>query len=641
VRLFLSVAVTLALVGLGGYAAISRELRQHQIETYAHTHRADADTFEALDVDLHEPRAAALRDISQVLAAVGKRPGVEEAILIDTGNTVRGAADEATLGERDSDPRIDAALSQGRAYAGHEADPEADGRDFEFVRPVTVHGERFAFEVTYGHAGFDAQLDGIRQIILIGVVIALLLGGGAFYLLGGRSLMRSHRHALERATRDGLTDLPNQRAFHDDLAQAVATADRHPHPIALVLLDLDDFKLVNDRLGHPEGDALLIRVAGALRGGRFGDRAYRVGGDEFALILQHTDSVGARATVERLGDDLAKAGAAASMGVSVLRAGQTADSLRSEADAALYEAKRRGGNRVTHFEDIRDDVVITTADKRGAVHRLIEERGVSMLYQPIWNLTSGELIGVEALARPDESYDLSGPAEAFDIAERIGRVHELDVLCAERALELDPGSGSCPLLFINVTPQTLDLDALEGDWLRDAAERAGWPLHRVVVEVTERFGARTESVIKSLARLREQGFQLALDDVGTGNAGLEMLGGVGAEFVKIDRSIVAAGATEPNARAILMAMSTFARQTGAFVIAEGIEDAHTLDFLRGVHRGDLQPDSIIEGGQGYGLGRPADAPPHGPADLLPTPPAPGRFKGSRRAARGYSSSGVR
>ena len=126
-----------------------------------------------------------------------------------------------------------------------------------------------------------------------------------------------------------------------------------------------------------------------------------------------------------------------------------------------------------------------------------------------------------------------------------------------------------------------------------------------MIEVTERFGARTSSVIKSLQQLRRQGFKLAIDDVGTGNSGLEMLSSVGADFVKIDRGIVLAATTEAKARAVLMAMATYASQTGSFVIAEGIEDELTLDFLLTIERHDDQPNRIIHGGQGYGLGRPA------------------------------------
>jgi EAL domain-containing protein (putative c-di-GMP-specific phosphodiesterase class I) len=134
--------------------------------------------------------------------------------------------------------------------------------------------------------------------------------------------------------------------------------------------------------------------------------------------------------------------------------------------------------------------------------------------------------------------------------------------------------------------------------------------------VTERFGGRTAAVVKCLRRLREHGFQVALDDVGTGNSGLEMLSQIGADFVKLDQSIVATAATEPGARAVLMAMATFARQTGAYVIAEGIQDQDTLMFLREIEEPDPRSETVIQGGQGYELGRPSVAiPPEAPSVL--------------------------
>ena len=156
------------------------------------------------------------------------------------------------------------------------------------------------------------------------------------------------------------------------------------------------------------------------------------------------------------------------------------------------------------------------------------------------------------------------------------------------------------------------VDAKGSTWLLEAAERAGIAPHRVVLEVTERFGARTDSVVACLRRLRDEGFRIALDDVGTGNSGLEMLQKVNADFVKIDRSIVLAAPTDRNARAVLMAMATYARQTGSYVIAEGIEDQDTLDFLGSIGERDLQVEQIIQGGQGFGLGRPVSGPLRGP-----------------------------
>jgi diguanylate cyclase (GGDEF)-like protein len=604
-RLIAAIAATLLVIGVVANLVLTDEIKQRQIADYARTQQADVKSFEATGREAGNARVA-VREVGEILHAIGKRPGTLEALLIDRHRIVRASGtEEAIVGTRDSDERIDAAIQRGRSYAGHEADPSAGTRNFEFVAPVNLPGGRYVFEVSYDHRVLEGQLHAIRRTLALLGVLTLIIGSAVFYVVGGRALMRSHRSALQRATLDGLTDLPNQRAFHDELPQAVASAARHRVPLALAVLDLDDFKYLNDRHGHPHGDAILRRVAAVLRAGRSGDRAYRIGGDEFALLFPHTDSEGARTVARRLTRALGDEGAAVSAGVSLLRPGQSAEALRAEADAALYEAKRRGGAGVTHFDDIRDQVVITTSAKLDAVRRLIDERRLTTAFQPIWDLDTGRLLGVEALTRPDPDYGLSGPAEAFDIAEQIGRVHDLDVICAGHALQVASELPEGALLFLNLAPQTLDLDADADDWLKRAVERAGLPIDRVVVEVTERFGGRTASVIKCLERLRGQGFRLALDDVGTGNSGLEMLRTVGAEYVKIDSSIVTAAATEPNARAVLMAMATFAWQTGSFVIAEGIEDPETLAFVRGIDDAHARAGHVIQGGQGYGLGRPS------------------------------------
>ena len=197
-----------------------------------------------------------------------------ETLLIDQHGVVRAAGgDRGVVGEVDRDARIDAALSDGVSYAGREADATADTRDLEFVIPVDIAGRRYAYELTLDHTSLDAELrDARRGLAYVGQLMGLL-GVLAFYFAGGRSLLRSHRVALHRATRDGLTDLPNQRAFHRRLVAAVKTAARHGDPLVLLLLDADDFKFLNDRHGHPYGDEVLRRVAGVLRNRRPGDRA--------------------------------------------------------------------------------------------------------------------------------------------------------------------------------------------------------------------------------------------------------------------------------------------------------------------------------------------------------------------------------
>jgi diguanylate cyclase (GGDEF)-like protein len=616
VRLLATVVLTLALIGLTSYVLLERDLAHLRISEYAASQRADARAFER-EGTRASSAADGIGDVGRLLEGIAQRPDTRQVLLIDAQHVIRASGDGALVGTTFADARIDAVLERGSSYAGREGGPTNNARDFEFVVPVNLKSGRYAYEVLYNDSLYNGQLNELRSILALIGLLTLLGGGAVFYALGGRRLMREHRMVLRRATRDGLTDLPNQRAFQDELSQAVASAARYEDPFALALLDVDDFKLINDRNGHPHGDAILERVADVLRATRPGDRPYRIGGDEFALTLTHTDAEGARVVVQRLGRELQDAGIAVSVGVSALRPGQTADTLRAETDAALYEAKREGGGRARHFEDIRERVVVTTGEKKEAVMRLIEEGRLQTLFQPIWNLDAETLLGVEALTRPDPSYGLSGPAEAFDIAEQIGRVHQLDVLCVENALRLAPELQPGVLLFVNLSPLTLDLDAEADAWLAPAVARAGLSPQAVVVEVTERFGARTERVVKRLKRLREQGFKIAVDDVGTGNSGLEMLSKIHAEFVKLDRSIIVAAATEPSARAVLMAMATFAHQTGAFVIAEGIEDEDTLEFLRAINEEhELASDVIIQGGQGFGLGRPSyELSPESPAML--------------------------
>jgi diguanylate cyclase (GGDEF)-like protein len=620
-RLFVAIALTFALIGVVGYVLVDRNLEQRQIKDYAATQRADARGFEDVAARAGGP-AEAIGEIDRLLDAIARRPGTLGARLIDSRHVVVAAGEKPLVGMIDTDPRIDGALTAGTSYAGREGDATKDRHNFEFVVPVALHGERYAYEVTYDHHAYDAQLREIRRVLLLVGLLALFGGSAVFYLVGGRVLLRDHRRALQRATRDGLTDLPNQRAFQDELPQAVASAARYRDSLALVVLDVDDFKFINDHHGHPHGDAVLRRVAEVLREARPGDRPYRIGGDEFALLLAHTDADGARTLARRLSRDFADAGIGVSVGVSALRPGQQADTLRAEADAALYEAKRQGGNRCAHFEDIRERVVVTTTAKKEAVRALIDEHGLTTVFQPIWDFAEETLIGVEALMHPDPAYGLSGSGEAFEIAEQLGRVHQLDVLCFESALravpELDPGV----LLFINLSPYTLDLDAARNDWVRASVQAAGLSPSQVVIEVTERFGGRTAAVVKCLRRLREQGFKTALDNVGTGNSGLEMLRSLDAEFVKLDPSIVIAAPTDPSARAVLLAMATFASQTGAFVIAEGVEDEETLDFLRGIDDHDLHVATVIRGGQGGELGSPsAQMPPEVPTPLRGRPAA--------------------
>ncbi len=297
-----------------------------------------------------------------------------------------------------------------------------------------------------------------------------------------------------------------------------------------------------------------------------------------------------------------------SIGLAALAPGQAdADTLQEQADAALSEAKRRGRNTVVTFDEIRESASILPSAKAQALRRLLVDGQVGVAFQPIWDVNRGEILAFEALTRPAAHYGFSGPQEAFDIAEKIGRSHDLDALCRDailrRALELPHDA----LLFLNVSPQTLDLDLLAGTALVDAVVAAGLTPGRVVIELTERSMARLDVVVREATRLRGLGFRLALDDTGAGNAGLEMLSQLPVDYVKIDRAVLVNALGDKTARAVLAGIIAIARETDTYVIAEGIENAAMLALARRVGVQDGDAPTGVQGAQGYLLGRPSES----------------------------------
>ncbi len=237
-RLVIALAATLALVGTVGYTWLSRDIERRIMASHVDEQRADAASFAAI-ANRSDDTAEMVVEIGEVLEAIHGRPGTLETLLIDDRGIVRAAGGDESGGERvvgtvDRDSRIDAALRDGVEYAGREADSARDARDLEFVVPVELAGRRYVYESTLAHGNLDRQLREAQRALLLVGLLTLFGGGVAFYLVGGRSLLSSHRLALQRATRDGLTDLPNQRAFHDDLTRAVSTATRHSEPLALI-----------------------------------------------------------------------------------------------------------------------------------------------------------------------------------------------------------------------------------------------------------------------------------------------------------------------------------------------------------------------------------------------------------------------
>ena len=606
-RIVLALTVSMALLVAASQIFFTRAITDQLIDQGSRYYGAEGVALEKAYREGSSP-ADALDDTLDLVDSLRDRPDVVTAALFGSDmREVVAPRDSNLRGELDDNPKFDQALS-GDSYAGVETESDEDGSRFEFIVPVELDGSRYVLEVDQDASALNAQVAALRDQTVLFSTVALIVAMGLFYFVAGRALVRRHGKARKGATRDPLTDLGNHRVFQEELERAVAFAARRNEPVALALVDVDDFKLVNDRFGHQRGDEVLAELAVVLESGRAEDRAFRIGGDEFALLMPGCDGGRARIALERLLAAAASGRNRTSLtaGIAVITPGVDGDAtaLSEQADAALYEGKRTGGGRVTVFDEVAERLDLVTPAKVHSLRSLLAEPRLETAFQPIWNLRDNEVLGFEALARPWPGYGFEGPAEAFAVAEKIGRAHDLDAICRAAALSRVSELPDDVLLFLNVNPQSLTHSTVDGDRLVRAIKAVGLEPMRVVLEITERSPARLDHVIASALRLRELGFQLALDDVGTGNSGLEMLRDLPVDFVKIDQSVIVSALDDPKAQAVLVAIIAFARRADAFVIAEGIESEQILSFVRHAHEMSVLNDRVIDGGQGFLLGRP-------------------------------------
>jgi diguanylate cyclase (GGDEF)-like protein len=414
-----------------------------------------------------------------------------------------------------------------------------------------------------------------------------------------------YREAREDSLHDGLTGLGNHRSFQEELDRQLDLFRRHQVPVALLLIDLDDLKVVNDGEGHTAGDQLLFGMANSIRDTlRYGDRAFRTGGDEFAIILPHTDASSALIAANRLRHfclrpspgERAIPFSGGISSVPMLAADRGA--LYRQADAALYRCKRQNRGTIAIFDPDRDHVLDDPAGEGTAIaiRDVIRTRSLTPVYQPIVDLRTGAVLGFEGLIRPGATTPFTNPGQLFAAAAASGRTVELDLACfevvAEGAREID----SQRVVSINLSPRTLEVPDFSPSWLLETLARNAIIPGRVIVELTERDDiSDIDRLRRNVALLQHAGIRLAADDVGAGNAGLRLLSQVRFDIVKIDLSLVQEGAQRDSSRAVLRSLLDLAGRQGAVAIAEGVETAEQLRMLR-----ELQ----ISTGQGYLLGRP-------------------------------------
>jgi diguanylate cyclase (GGDEF)-like protein len=438
-------------------------------------------------------------------------------------------------------------------------------------------------------------------------------------LEGARRILEdAYDRARAEALRDTLTGLGNHRAFQEEMERAWATAVRHNQPLALALVDLDDFKRINDSRGHAVGDRQLRHAASTMAGYlRRSDRAFRIGGDEFAIIMPGTDAEQAHLAVRRLlaaclaGDAEDAVAVSFSAGISAIPGqARDRDSLYTQSDAALFWSKRHGRTCVTIYDGARHEGQLASrppAELSALVARVAATGALRAVFQPIYDLTSGAPRGFEGLIRPLPDSGFADPASMFRAAEATGRTAELDIACLNTVMETAARLRLPGTLTVNMSPRTLEIDDFSIHALIQMIVRHGLDPRHIVLELTERDAVEDINRVRRAAEAcRVAGIRLAADDIGAGNAGLRLLSQLRFDIVKIDLSLVQGGAVHETSLEVLRTLRDLADRWGALVVAEGIETPGQLEVVRSLG---------IGAGQGYLLGRPTDRPSTEPIDL--------------------------
>ena len=407
------------------------------------------------------------------------------------------------------------------------------------------------------------------------------------------TLRKRAEAALEhQALHDSLTDLPNRVLLHDRLQQAIRAAERTRSSVALLVMDLDRFKEVNDTFGHHTGDLLLEQLGERLGSVlRSSDTIARLGGDEFAVLLPTATVEDARQIAERLLQVLEEPFTLgglqleidASIGIALSPDhGQDADALLRRADVAMYVAKRKNVGHALYTAD-QDEHSPMRLAMVSELRRAIDQDELSLYFQPKLDLETGEVTCAEALVRWDHpTHGLLSPDVFVPIAEQTGLIRPLARWVLDAALRQCNRwrrDGLDLSVAVNLSMRNLH-DPEVVDTIRQLLLRWGIPPARLVIEITESsLMADAARAMDVLGRLRGMGVSVSIDDFGTGYSSLAYLKRLPVDELKIDKSFVAHIASDGNDAAIVRSTIGLAHDLGLSVVAEGIEDQQTLEFL--------------------------------------------------------------
>jgi len=423
------------------------------------------------------------------------------------------------------------------------------------------------------------------------------------------------------AFHDSLTGLANQALFRDRVTHALARNQRGQLPMAVLFLDLDNFKTVNDSMGHRAGDELLIAVSRRLEADlRPSDTGARLGGDEFAILLEDLDSVEAAADVAarivaglrpafRIGGKSIVV--TASIGVAFAEPGISADQLLRNADLAMYTAKASGRDRVDHYRPAMHTAAVDRLELEADLRVAVDRGEMSVQYQPIVELASGRTLGFEALVRWEHpERGVVPPLSFIPLAEQTGLIDAIGsfvfaaAVTEARRWEL---AGQAVSMAVNVSACQLTAGDLVGR-VRNLLGARGLTPSLLTIELTESAMMHdTEATLACLHGLKALGVTLAIDDFGTGYSSLSYLRRFPVDILKIDRSFLLGIETEPTDRALAQSIIRMARTLGMTSVAEGIESSSQALVLRSLG---------CDRAQGFHIARPLT--PAGVADWMTT-----------------------